>query len=64
VPAAVQQAVARAFLGMHADPKGRDILQQVSSQVGLSAEAYFIGSDGAEYGTYRDFYRTAPPSLR
>lgn len=64
VPVAVQQAVARAFIGMHADPKGHDILLQVSSQVGLTADAYFIPSDGSEYGAYRDFYRTAPVSLR
>jgi len=56
--------VARAFVGMHQDPKGREVLQQASEQVGLSAEAFFIASDGAEYGTYRDFYRSAPPSLR
>jgi phosphonate transport system substrate-binding protein len=49
---------------MHADPKGRDILQQASTQVGLTAEAYFIASDGGEYASYRDFYRTAPVALR
>lgn len=64
VPEAAQKAVARAFIGMHGDPKGREVLQQVSSQVGLTAEAYFIASDGSEYSTYRDFYRTAPASLR
>ncbi|MDD0810500.1 phosphate/phosphite/phosphonate ABC transporter substrate-binding protein [Curvibacter sp. RS43] len=64
VPDKVTKAVAQAFLGMHQDPKGRDILQKASEQVGLTAEAYFIQSDGSEYGTYRDFYRNAPASLR
>lgn len=60
----VQKAVQRAFVGMHSDPKGREILQQASTHVGLTAEAYFIVSDGSEYAAYRDFYRTAPVSLR
>jgi phosphonate transport system substrate-binding protein len=64
VPPKVQQAVARAFVGMHQDPKGREVLAQASAQVGLGAEAHFIASDGSEYGAYRDFYRSAPPSLR
>ena len=64
VPDKVHKAVAKAFVGMHADPKGREILQQASAQVGLTAEAAFIASDGSEYGSYRDFYRTAPAALR
>lgn len=64
IPEATRLAVAKAFTGMHLDPKGREILQQVSLQVGLTAEAYFSPSDGSEYSAYRDFYRTAPPSLR
>jgi phosphonate transport system substrate-binding protein len=64
VPDPVRKAVARAFMGMHQDPQGRAILQQASEQVGLTAEAVFIASDGSEYGAYRDFYRSAPPSLR
>jgi phosphonate transport system substrate-binding protein len=64
VPDKDVKAVARAFIGMHSDPKGRDILEKASQQVGLSAEAHFIPSDGSEYAAYRDFYRTAPPALR
>jgi phosphonate transport system substrate-binding protein len=64
VPEKVQKAVAAAFLGMHTDPKGRQILEQASQQVGLNAEAYFLPSDGSEYGAYREFYRSAPPSLK
>jgi phosphonate transport system substrate-binding protein len=64
VPEPVRKVVAKAFMGMHQDPQGRAILQQASEQVGLSAEAFFVASDGSEYGSYRDFYRTAPPSLK
>jgi len=64
VPEKAQKAVAKAFIGMHADPKGREILQAASAQAGLTAEAYFIASDGSEYASYRDFYRTAPMALR
>jgi phosphonate transport system substrate-binding protein len=64
VPPQVVKAVAQAFTGMHADPKGRTVLQQVSQEVGLGQDAVFIPSDGSEYGAYRDFYRTAPASLR
>lgn len=64
VPDKDVKAVAKAFIGMHQDPRGRDILEKASQQVGLSAEAYFIASDGSEYGAYRDFYRSAPPALR
>ena len=64
VPEQHVKAIAAAFVGMHTDPAGRDILEQASSQVGLTAEAYFIPSDGSEYAPYRDFYRNAPPSLR
>jgi phosphonate transport system substrate-binding protein len=64
VPEKVQKAVARAFIGMHDDPAGREILHQASTQVGLTAEAYFVASDGSEYGAFREFFRTAPASLR
>ena len=64
VPEKDFQAVARAFLGMGTDPKGRDILQQASREVGLGADTSFVVSDGSEYVTERRFYQTAPPSLR
>lgn len=64
VPEADVKAVARAFLGMAQDPKGRDVLEQASKLIGLNADAHFIASDGSEYGVYRDFYRTAPAQLR
>ena len=56
--------MAQAFAEMHKDPKGRDVLHQASQQVGLTGDAYFVPSNGSEYAGYRDFYRTAPASLR
>ncbi len=64
VPEKDAQAVAQAFLNMHKDPKGRDILHQTSQKVGLPADAYFIPTSAADYDAYRKFYQTAPPSLR
>lgn len=64
VPEKDAQAVARAFLNMHNDPKGRDILHQTSQKVGLPIDAYFIPASAADYDSYRKFYQTAPPALR
>jgi phosphonate transport system substrate-binding protein len=64
VPEKDVKAVAAAFFGMQKDPRGRDILHKASAQVGLAADAYFIPSDGSEYGSYRRFYQTAPAALR
>jgi phosphonate transport system substrate-binding protein len=64
VPEKEWRAVAKAFIGMHNDAHGREILEKASQQVGLSAEAFFVSSDGSEYGAYRDFYRSAPAQLR
>ncbi len=64
VPDKVQAAVARAFIGMAQDPAGQAVLKQASAQVGLTADAVFVASNGSEYSAYRDFYRNAPASLR
>jgi phosphonate transport system substrate-binding protein len=64
VPARDAAAVAKAFVGMQADPAGREVLQKASQLAGLPADAHFIASNGSEYGVYRDFYRSAPPQLR
>lgn len=64
VPDKVRAAVARAFTGMKDDAAGRAMLQKASEQVGLTVDAHFIASDGSEYSAFRDFYRTAPASLR
>lgn len=63
VPDKDARAVAKAFIDMGRDPKGREVLEQASKAVGLTVEAQFVASDGSEYGAYRDFYRTAPSSL-
>ena len=64
VPEKDKKAVAKAFLEMHLNPRGREILTHASAQIGLGPEAYFVESNGAEYAAYRDFYRTAPAFLR
>jgi phosphonate transport system substrate-binding protein len=64
VPEKDARAVAQAFLNMHNDPKGRDVLHQTSQKVGLPADAYFIPASGADYAAYRNFYQSAPASLR
>jgi phosphonate transport system substrate-binding protein len=58
------RAVAQAFLGMHKDPVGRDILHKAAQTVGLGNDAYFIPSNDADYAAYRRFYQTAPASVR
>ena len=64
VPEAHVRAVAKAFIEMHQDPAGRDILKQVSEGVGLSERAYFIPSTDADFDSYRRFYQKAPAALR
>ncbi len=64
VPEREVRAVALAFAGMHLDPKGQEVLAQVSTTIGLTREAHFITSDGREYDAYRRFYQTAPKELR
>ena len=64
VPEKDVKAVANAFTQMYADPRGKSILETASKLVSLPADTRFIASDGSEYGAYRDFYRTAPASLR
>ena len=63
VPEKDVKAVAAAFIDMSKDPKGREILHQVSKEIGLPADAYFIAATGADYAAYRRFYQSAPLSL-
>jgi phosphonate transport system substrate-binding protein len=63
VPDKDVKAVASAFIEMYKDPKGRDILHQVSKEVGLPNDAYFIGASGADYASYKRFYQSAPSAL-
>ncbi len=64
VPEKDVKAVAAAFFGMHKDPVGREVLEKASAVVGLTPEAIYIPSSGADYAAYRRFYLTAPPALR
>jgi phosphonate transport system substrate-binding protein len=64
VPAKDVAAVAQAFTGMLADPRGRSVLEQASRLVEMPATLGFVRSDGSEYTTERRFYQTAPASLR
>ena len=63
VPEKDVKAVANAFFEMGKDPKGREILHEVSKTIGLAQDAYFIPASNADYAAYRRFYQTAPVSL-
>jgi phosphonate transport system substrate-binding protein len=64
VPEKDVQAVARAFVDMGKDPAGQKILAAASEVVKLPAGTQFVASNGSEYAAYRNFYQSAPPSLR
>ena len=64
VPEKDARAVAEAFLAMAKDAGGLDVIRKASALVGLPENAYFIFSDGSEYGAYRRFYQSAPANLR
>jgi phosphonate transport system substrate-binding protein len=64
VPEKDARAVATAFLTMHDDPAGRQVLQRTSQMVGLPADAHFIPASSSDYTAYRRFYQSAPPQLR
>lgn len=63
VPEKDVKAVANAFFEMGKDPKGREILHEVSKAIGLAQDAYFIPSTNADYAAYRRFYQSAPVAL-
>lgn len=64
VPEKDVKAVAQAFLDMHKDPAGREILHRASQTVGLGADAHFIPASNEDYAAYRRFYQSAPAALR
>lgn len=64
VPEEDAKAIQRAFVGMAQDPKGIKVLHSASELVKLPASTVFISSNGSEYAAYRNFYQTAPVSLR
>jgi phosphonate transport system substrate-binding protein len=63
VPEKDLRAVYSAFIDMYKDPKGRDILHQVSKEVGLPNDAYFVSATSADYASYKRFYQSAPAAL-
>jgi phosphonate transport system substrate-binding protein len=63
VPEKDVRAVATAFLDMYKDSRGRDILHEVSAQVGLPNDAYFVPAGAADYASYKRFYQSAPVAL-
>jgi phosphonate transport system substrate-binding protein len=57
-------AVSKAFLEMGKDPMGKKVLASVSELVKLPSSTAFVPSSMADYAAYRNFYQTAPASLR
>ncbi len=64
VPADEVRAVARAFLTMHLDPEGRQILAASSELVHAPEPISFVAASDADYASYRAFYADAPANLR
>jgi phosphonate transport system substrate-binding protein len=49
---------------MGRDPQGQKVLASVSELVKLPPTTAFVPSTGADYTAYRNFYQTAPVTLR
>jgi phosphonate transport system substrate-binding protein len=64
VPDKDLKAVSKAFAEMGRDVQGVKILAASGNLVGLLPDASFVASNGSEYVSYRNFYKTAPPNLR
>jgi len=64
VPKAKVQAVAKAFLGMHKNPVGQQVLAVAANSAQAKIPLSFVASTDADYAAYRDFYRRAPASLQ
>ena len=64
VPPAKVKAVANAFLGMHKDPVGLQVLEAAANAAQAKIPLSFVTATDADYAAYRDFYRRAPASLR
>ena len=64
VPDKDLKAVARAFLDMHKDARGRETLRKAGEVVGLTGDAHFVPASLTDYAAYRRFYQTAPANLR
>ncbi|MEY4099610.1 MAG: hypothetical protein RL300_781 [Pseudomonadota bacterium] len=57
-------AVSKAFLEMGKDPAGQKVLASAADLVKLPPTTAFVPSSMADYAAYRNFYQTAPVSLR
>ena len=64
VPEADVKTVTDAFLGMGSDPEGLAVIKRVSETVKLPPFEHFIPAREEDYGSYVEFYRTAPESLQ
>jgi phosphonate transport system substrate-binding protein len=64
VPPAKVQAVAKAFLDMHKDPVGKQVLEAAANAAQAKIPFSFVPGTDADYAAYRDFYRRAPANLR
>lgn len=64
VPKAHIQAVTKAFLGMHRDAQGQKILEESAKAVKAKNPVIFVAATDNDYASYRDFFRSAPASLR
>ncbi len=63
VPEPDVRKVSAAFMEMHKDPQGRDVLHQASKEIGLATDAYFVPASAADYAAYKRFYQNAPATL-
>jgi phosphonate transport system substrate-binding protein len=64
VPPAKVQAVAKAFMAMHKDPVGKQVLEAAANAIRSDDPLTFVTASDADYTAYRNFYRHAPVSLR
>jgi phosphonate transport system substrate-binding protein len=49
---------------MHQDAQGKKILEDAAKTVNSKQPVVFVAANDEDYGSYRDFYRNAPASLR
>ena len=64
VPKAHVDAIAAAFFGMHADARGRKVLEAASAVVSLTVADHFVPASMADYANYVTFFENAPAFLR
>lgn len=57
------KAVSDAFLGMAKDPRGQEIIRNVSKLVKLPEDAWFLPASAKDYSAYLTFFKSAPTRL-